>query len=63
MDLSFFFLSAVITWLNKQLSEVQMAKKLDTPASAHGGGRAAVSPHAVVRQSCKYQAADVLISC
>ncbi|NXI01027.1 SAS6 protein, partial [Pachycephala philippinensis] len=34
----------VITWLNKQLSEVQMAKKLDTPASALGG-RAAVSPH------------------
>ncbi|NWI41192.1 SAS6 protein, partial [Picathartes gymnocephalus] len=34
----------VITWLNRQLSEVQMAKKLDTPASAHAGGRAAVSP-------------------
>ncbi|NXJ21349.1 SAS6 protein, partial [Dicrurus megarhynchus] len=38
----------VITWLNKQLSEVQMAKKLDTPASAHGGGRAAVSPHGIM---------------
>ncbi|XP_039573868.1 spindle assembly abnormal protein 6 homolog isoform X1 [Passer montanus] len=34
----------VITWLNRQLSEVQMAKKLDSPASAHAGGRAAVSP-------------------
>ncbi|NWI01724.1 SAS6 protein, partial [Tichodroma muraria] len=32
----------VITWLNRQLSEVQMAK-LDSPASAHAGGRAAVS--------------------
>ncbi|NXR46376.1 SAS6 protein, partial [Hippolais icterina] len=34
----------VITWLHRQLSEVQMAKKLDTPASAHAGGRAAGSP-------------------
>ncbi|XP_041573884.2 spindle assembly abnormal protein 6 homolog isoform X2 [Taeniopygia guttata] len=34
----------VITWLNRQLSEVQMAKKLDSPASAPAGGRAAVSP-------------------
>ncbi|XP_064284190.1 spindle assembly abnormal protein 6 homolog isoform X2 [Passer domesticus] len=34
----------VITWLNRQLSEVQMAKKLESPASAHAGGRAAVSP-------------------
>uniref|UniRef100_A0A8C3R0U7 Spindle assembly abnormal protein 6 homolog n=1 Tax=Cyanoderma ruficeps TaxID=181631 RepID=A0A8C3R0U7_9PASS len=34
----------VITWLNRQLSEVQMAKKLDTPASAHAPGRAAASP-------------------
>ncbi|NXM62560.1 SAS6 protein, partial [Illadopsis cleaveri] len=34
----------VITWLNRQLSEVQMAKKLDTPASAHAAGRAAGSP-------------------
>ncbi|KAL2301598.1 hypothetical protein Nmel_010987 [Mimus melanotis] len=34
----------VITWLNRQLSEIQMAKKMDSPASAHAGGRAAVSP-------------------
>ncbi|NWR07577.1 SAS6 protein, partial [Paradoxornis webbianus] len=34
----------VITWLNRQLSEVQMAKKVDTPASAHAAGRAAGSP-------------------
>ncbi|KAM9238407.1 spindle assembly abnormal protein 6 homolog [Leptosomus discolor] len=37
----------VITWLNKQLNEIQMAKKLETSASAHGGGRAAISPHSV----------------
>ncbi|KFP72615.1 Spindle assembly abnormal protein 6, partial [Apaloderma vittatum] len=37
----------VITWLNKQLNEVQMAKKLETPASAHAGVRAALSPHGV----------------
>ncbi|NWV14908.1 SAS6 protein, partial [Ptilonorhynchus violaceus] len=36
----------VITWLNRQLSEVQMAKKLDTPPSAHGG-RAGISPHSM----------------
>ncbi|NXF71864.1 SAS6 protein, partial [Sclerurus mexicanus] len=35
----------VISWLNRQLSEVQMAKRLDTSASTHGGGRAAASPH------------------
>ncbi|GAB0192930.1 spindle assembly abnormal protein 6 [Grus japonensis] len=35
----------VITWLNKQLNEIQMAKKLETSASTHGGVRAAVSPH------------------
>ncbi|KFW79586.1 Spindle assembly abnormal protein 6, partial [Manacus vitellinus] len=35
----------VISWLNRQLSEVQMAKRLDTSASTHGGGRAACSPH------------------
>ncbi|NXM01464.1 SAS6 protein, partial [Tyrannus savana] len=35
----------VISWLNRQLSEVQMAKRLDTSASTHGGGRAASSPH------------------
>ncbi|XP_032923412.1 spindle assembly abnormal protein 6 homolog isoform X2 [Catharus ustulatus] len=34
----------VITWLNRQLSEVQMAKKVDSPASVHAAGRAAVSP-------------------
>ncbi|RLW05896.1 hypothetical protein DV515_00004964 [Chloebia gouldiae] len=38
----------VITWLNRQLSEVQMAKKLDSPASAPAGGRAAVSPLSMV---------------
>ncbi|NXN99901.1 SAS6 protein, partial [Rhinopomastus cyanomelas] len=36
----------VITWLNKQLNEIQMAKKLETSASAQGGVRtAAVPPH------------------
>ncbi|NXK36556.1 SAS6 protein, partial [Piprites chloris] len=35
----------VISWLNRQLSEVQMAKRLDTSASTHGGGRAGSSPH------------------
>ncbi|NXM31519.1 SAS6 protein, partial [Oxyruncus cristatus] len=35
----------VINWLNRQLSEVQMAKRLDMSASTHGGGRAASSPH------------------
>ncbi|KAM6066026.1 spindle assembly abnormal protein 6 homolog isoform 3-T3 [Chlamydotis macqueenii] len=35
----------VITWLNKQLNEVQMAKKLEIPAGTHGGVRTAVSPH------------------
>ncbi|NWX20954.1 SAS6 protein, partial [Aegotheles bennettii] len=35
----------VITWLNKQLNEVQMGKKLETSASAHGGVRTAISPH------------------
>ncbi|NXT02268.1 SAS6 protein, partial [Jacana jacana] len=35
----------VITWLNKQLNEVQVGKKLEPSASAHGGVRAAVSPH------------------
>ncbi|NXT17371.1 SAS6 protein, partial [Syrrhaptes paradoxus] len=34
----------VITWLNKQLNEIQMAKKLETPASTHGGVRTGVSP-------------------
>ncbi|KAM4659456.1 spindle assembly abnormal protein 6 homolog isoform 5-T5 [Amazona ochrocephala] len=35
----------VITWLNKQLNEIQMAKKLETSASAHAGVRTAISPH------------------
>ncbi|KFR13458.1 Spindle assembly abnormal protein 6, partial [Opisthocomus hoazin] len=35
----------VITWLNKQLNEVQMAKKLETSGSTHGGGRTAISAH------------------
>ncbi|NWH51018.1 SAS6 protein, partial [Fregata magnificens] len=35
----------VITWLNKQLNEIQMAKKLETSASTHGGVRTAISPH------------------
>ncbi|KAF4805267.1 Spindle assembly abnormal protein 6 like protein [Turdus rufiventris] len=39
----------VISWLNRQLSEVQMAKKLDSPASAHAAGRAAVSPLGMVQ--------------
>ncbi|KAJ7401452.1 Spindle assembly abnormal protein 6 like protein [Pitangus sulphuratus] len=39
----------VISWLNRQLSEVQMAKRLDTSASTHGGGRAASSPHSMVQ--------------
>ncbi|KAM6129057.1 LOW QUALITY PROTEIN: spindle assembly abnormal protein 6 homolog [Phoenicopterus ruber ruber] len=35
----------VITWLNKQLNEIQMAKKLETSAGTHGGVRTALSPH------------------
>ncbi|NXV49193.1 SAS6 protein, partial [Uria aalge] len=35
----------VITWLNKQLNEVQMAKKLEPSAGTHAGVRAALSPH------------------
>ncbi|XP_074732701.1 spindle assembly abnormal protein 6 homolog isoform X3 [Strix uralensis] len=35
----------VITWLNKQLNEIQMAKKPETSASPQGGVRAALSPH------------------
>ncbi|NXS52024.1 SAS6 protein, partial [Brachypteracias leptosomus] len=34
----------VITWLNKQLNEVQMVKKPETCASTHGGVRTAISP-------------------
>lgn len=62
-SLSFFFLSAVITWLNRQLSEVQLAKKLDTPAGAHAAGRAAASPLGMVRWSCKEQAGEAGSSC
>ncbi|NWU86209.1 SAS6 protein, partial [Onychorhynchus coronatus] len=35
----------VISWLNRQLSEVQMARRLDTSASTHGSARAASAPH------------------
>ncbi|KFV41717.1 Spindle assembly abnormal protein 6, partial [Gavia stellata] len=35
----------VITWLNKQMNEIQMTKKLETSASIHGGVRTAISPH------------------
>ncbi|NXW95075.1 SAS6 protein, partial [Alopecoenas beccarii] len=35
----------VITWLNKQLNEIQMAKKLETSAPMHGAVRSALSPH------------------
>ncbi|KAM9378877.1 spindle assembly abnormal protein 6 homolog [Phaethornis superciliosus] len=35
----------VITWLNKQLNEIQVGKKLDSSPSTHGGGRAVISPH------------------
>uniref|UniRef100_A0A8V5GCA9 Spindle assembly abnormal protein 6 homolog n=1 Tax=Melopsittacus undulatus TaxID=13146 RepID=A0A8V5GCA9_MELUD len=38
----------VITWLNKQLNEIQMTKKLETSASAHAGVRTAISPHGMV---------------
>ncbi|OXB66166.1 hypothetical protein ASZ78_012965 [Callipepla squamata] len=38
----------VITWLNKQLNEVQMVKKMETPSSAHGGVRSALSPYSVL---------------
>uniref|UniRef100_A0A8C3J709 Spindle assembly abnormal protein 6 homolog n=1 Tax=Calidris pygmaea TaxID=425635 RepID=A0A8C3J709_9CHAR len=35
----------VITWLNKQLNEVQVGKKLEPSATPHGGVRAAILPH------------------
>ncbi|NXG76363.1 SAS6 protein, partial [Baryphthengus martii] len=35
----------VITWLNKQLNEIQMAKKVESAAGTQGGGRTAISPH------------------
>ncbi|XP_032302196.1 spindle assembly abnormal protein 6 homolog isoform X2 [Coturnix japonica] len=38
----------VITWLNKQLNEVQMVKKMETPSSAHGGVRTALTPHGML---------------
>ncbi|NXX43690.1 SAS6 protein, partial [Tricholaema leucomelas] len=34
----------VITWLNKQMNEIQMAKKLETAPGAQGGVRTAISP-------------------
>ncbi|NXU49194.1 SAS6 protein, partial [Turnix velox] len=37
----------VITWLNKQLNEYQIAKKQEPPAGTPGGLRAAVFPRAV----------------
>ncbi|XP_031470543.1 spindle assembly abnormal protein 6 homolog isoform X1 [Phasianus colchicus] len=38
----------VITWLNKQLNEVQMVKKMETPSSTQGGVRTALSPHSML---------------
>ncbi|NXT52715.1 SAS6 protein, partial [Pluvianellus socialis] len=35
----------VITWLNKQLNDSQMAKKPEASAGTHGGIRSAISPH------------------
>ncbi|NXE79779.1 SAS6 protein, partial [Cochlearius cochlearius] len=35
----------VITWLNKQLNEIQTAKRLEVSASTHGGVRTTISPH------------------
>ncbi|NWQ73081.1 SAS6 protein, partial [Columbina picui] len=35
----------VITWLNKQLNEIQMTKKLETSAPMHGAVRTVLSPH------------------
>ncbi|OPJ77265.1 spindle assembly abnormal 6-like protein [Patagioenas fasciata monilis] len=35
----------VITWLNKQLNEIQMGKKLETSALTHGAVRSVLSPH------------------
>jgi len=53
------FFSPVITWLNKQLNEVQMAKKLETSGSTHGGGRTAISAHGMVRYN--YNGYNVVI--
>uniref|UniRef100_A0A8B9QEX5 Spindle assembly abnormal protein 6 homolog n=1 Tax=Apteryx owenii TaxID=8824 RepID=A0A8B9QEX5_APTOW len=44
----------VITWLNKQLNEIQMAKKLETSSSPHGGGRTGTSPQGMVRLFFNY---------
>ncbi|XP_025923078.1 spindle assembly abnormal protein 6 homolog isoform X2 [Apteryx rowi] len=38
----------VITWLNKQLNEIQMAKKSETSSSPHGGGRTGTSPQGML---------------
>eukprot|EP00076_Gallus_gallus_P024050 XP_015146099.1 spindle assembly abnormal protein 6 homolog isoform X2 [Gallus gallus] len=40
----------VITWLNKQLNEVQMLKRMETPSSMHGGIRTALSPHGMLER-------------
>ncbi|KFO98689.1 Spindle assembly abnormal protein 6 [Calypte anna] len=40
----------VITWLNKQLNEIQVGKKLDSSPNSLGGGRAAISPHGMPDQ-------------
>ena len=45
-----FFISLVITWLNKQLNEVQMLKRMETPSSMHGGIRTALSPHGMLER-------------
>lgn len=56
------FLFSVITWLNKQLNEIQMAKKLETSAGAHGAVRtAAISPHGMVRYTQKSRGDDVAV--
>ncbi|KGL76619.1 Spindle assembly abnormal protein 6, partial [Tinamus guttatus] len=38
----------VITWLNKQLNEIQMAKKLETSSSPLGGARTGISPQGML---------------
>ncbi|NWX85119.1 SAS6 protein, partial [Nothoprocta pentlandii] len=38
----------VITWLNKQLNEIQMTKKLEASSSPLGGGRTGISPQGML---------------
>ncbi|XP_068808371.1 spindle assembly abnormal protein 6 homolog [Struthio camelus] len=38
----------VITWLNKQLNEIQTARKLETSSSPHGGVRTGISPQGML---------------